>query len=412
MNILHKFLLGSENGEPEWMVKIDDTDTLAAQYSHIIALKEGGCYFSFSIDKAGVSTTKDGAVGVGRIDRDGVVEWIFHSESPTGDVNFGFIVVDSAENLIWLHDDDHAGNDPIVTKFSPSGVQLYQKQLDWSGVTYVSELLVDSDDNIYIAGNYDSWEGFVVKYSPDLTALLWDYVFTYSTVNADQNGVSSICLSPDESKLYFCGNLKNAADVISGYLGYLFTSTGLYIDYRTTTPAYLDKVAVGPLGDVIILGNTEVLIVDKNDPGIRLDNRKLSGLTVISAYTNIKTRDSECWVQGFSGVQVLNSDLTSKEKQMTVGGGSVRGLDISESGYIFIITEDLFIAKFKKATSGALAGYSFSLDDAAAVVGPGTASSAFSVLTTEVSSSHPVSNYSGDVVTATFTPDSITQESL
>jgi len=97
----------------------------------------------------------------------------------SGEDYFQNVAVDSSDNIICVGNTNSEGfgsYDALIVKFDPNLTILARKRYGGSGSDYFYGIAVDSSDNIICVGNTNSegagsYDGFVVKFDPNLTIL-------------------------------------------------------------------------------------------------------------------------------------------------------------------------------------------------------------------------------------------------
>jgi hypothetical protein len=159
------------------------------------------------------------------------------------------------------HASAQGGADVFLAKVDVNGNVIWEVMSGDTGATtndYIFDLRIDSNNNIYAAGNFthisgDGTAGLMQKYDSDGN-LTWAKAIDgplYDTI-------SGIDISSDDSKIYYAGTHDRSTSTPNAYSWGVVSSTGASIvDYRFENATYLSgasDVAVAPNGIAFTVG--------------------------------------------------------------------------------------------------------------------------------------------------------------
>lgn len=131
------------------------------------------------------------------------------------------IEIDSSENVYvggYTASTGAGGNDFLLVKYNPSGIQLWNRTWGYNMSDVCSYLAIDSYDNIYLAGSNDisgNIQGALVKYN-SLGNLIWNVTWG----GLDSDGFTSISID-SSNNLYIGGTTHSygngGGDVLLAY---------------------------------------------------------------------------------------------------------------------------------------------------------------------------------------------------
>ena len=136
--------------------------------------------------------------------------WVRH-EIAEGSTLYGspFVMVDSSHNTIVCSNDFHPGtlNSFLTTKYDPDGNLLWKREYDSFGNDLLTAMAVDSAGSVYVGGNTiqnlvsGALQRFIViKYAPNGDTL-WNYRFDGPTVGV--NYLSKLLIDSEQNLMVF-----------------------------------------------------------------------------------------------------------------------------------------------------------------------------------------------------------------